>query len=132
MAGRSTTRARPSCAAGDVRSVAIARSADDGECRLLLTGNVPVHLLEFDGLPSQFLDYFEHDGFEIVHVVAGNVEIDVGGELSELAAGDSIAYSSGIPHRLRSAGAAAAGRVMLFEAAWAQRAGDHSSMAPAP
>lgn len=109
--------------AGDVPSVAIAGS-DAGTCRLLLAGDSPVHLLEFDGLPDEFLDYFEHDGFEVVHVTAGSVEIEVDGAVTRLGPGDSMAYASSSPHRFRSIGTQTA-RVLLFEAAAARRDGQH-------
>ncbi len=73
-------------------------------CHVLLGGDAPFHVLEFDGLPSEFLDYFEHDGFEAVYVIRGRAEIDVGGSISELRAGDSMSYPARIPHRLRAVG----------------------------
>lgn len=118
------TTARPTIVrAGDVPSVAIAGS-DAGTCRLLLAGDSPVHLLEFDGLPNEFLDYFEHDGFEVVHVTAGSVEVEVDGSVTTLGPGDSMAYSSSSPHRFRSIGVPTA-RVLLFEAAPARSDGQH-------
>lgn len=110
--------------AGDVQSVGIAGSDGDGTCRLLLAGESPVHLLEFDGLPATFLDYFEHDGFEAIHVVAGAVEVDLAGTVTALGPGDSMAYDSRSPHRFRSAGTASV-RALLFETARTRRGGDH-------
>lgn len=107
----------------DVRSVEIA-GAEAGRCRMLLPGGGPVHLLEFDGLPAEFLDYFEHDGYEVVHVESGVVEIDVAGEVSRLDSGDSMAYSSRLAHRFRSVGPDRA-RVLLFETS-PRPAGEHA------
>ena len=39
--------------ARDVQSIDIAGSDGGGSCRLLLAGDAPVHLVEFDGLPSR-------------------------------------------------------------------------------
>jgi len=109
--------------AGEVPSVAIAGS-DAGICRLLLAGDSPVHLLEFDGLPTEFLDYFEHDGFEVVHVMSGSVDVEVDGSVTTLGPGDSMAYASRTPHRFRSAGPDPA-RLFMFEATPARREGQH-------
>ena len=45
-----------------------------------------------------------HDGFEAAYVIRGRAEIDIGGTISELHAGDSISYPARLPHRLRSIG----------------------------
>ena len=79
-------------------------SPSTSTCHVLLGGDAPFHVLEFDGLPSEFLDYFEHDGFEAAYVIRGRAEIDIGGTISELHAGDSISYPARLPHRLRSIG----------------------------
>lgn len=122
--GSAGTSAAPTIVrAGDVPAVAIAGS-DAGTCRLLLAGDSPVHLLEFDGLPEEFLDFFEHDGFEVVHVTAGAVEVEVDGAVTALGPGDSMAYASRSPHRFRSTGAEPA-RVLLFETTSARRDGQH-------
>ena len=81
---------------------------------LLLAGEAPFHVLEYDGLPREFGDYWEHDGFEAVYVVSGDVEIDIDGELSQLKAGDFLSYPSRIRHRLRSPHGTRA-RVLLIE-----------------
>ena len=102
--------------ARDVQAIDIAGSDGGGSCRLLLAGDAPVHLIEFDGLPSRFLDLFEHDGYEVLHVVAGVAEVEVDGVVTALAAGDSMAYASRSPHRFRSVGIGVA-RVLLVETA---------------
>lgn len=110
--------------ASEVRTVEIAEGA--GTCRLLLAGENPLHLVEFDGLPAEFLDYFEHDGFEVIHVVGGTVEVDLAGDITSLEAGDSMTYPSSTPHRFRSVGTDRA-RALLFEAARVRR--DHHVVA---
>lgn len=81
---------------------------------LLLAGNAPFHVLEYAGLPSEFLEYWEHDGFEAVYVVEGSIEIDIDGTVQALNAGDFLSYPSRLPHRLRSTGDTAA-RALLIE-----------------
>lgn len=91
--------------ADDVRTVDVGnREPAESVCHMLLAGEAPFRLLEFDGLPSEFIDYFAHDGFEATYVIAGRVQIDVAGEITELGPGDSISYPARLPHRLRSLG----------------------------
>ena len=89
-------------------------AASSPTCHVLLGGEAPFHVLEFDGLPPGFLEYFEHDGFEAAYVIRGRVEIDIAGTLSTLRAGDSISYSARLPHRLRAVGKGTV-RVLLIE-----------------
>lgn len=98
----------------DVRVVDVTGTAAESSCRLLLAGDAPFHVLEFDGLPSNYLDYWEHDGFEAVYVISGSVEVDVDGTVSALRAGDFLSYSARLPHRLRSTSRSRA-RVLLIE-----------------
>ena len=82
-------------------------------CRMLLAGDAPFRILEFDGLPSQFVEYFAHEGFEATYVIAGRVQIDVAGEITELGPGDSISYPARLPHRLRALGKRHASVLMI-------------------
>ncbi len=100
--------------ADDVRLVDVDANPTESICHLLLAGNAPFHLLEFDGLPGAFLEYFTHDGFEATYVISGRVEIDIGGTVTTLGPGDSISYASRLPHRLRSIGKRRAS-VLLIE-----------------
>ncbi len=86
----------------------------ESQCHLLLPGLAPFHLLEFDGLPSEHVEYFQHEGFEAVYVIAGRVEIDISADLTTLAPGDSMSYPASLPHRVRSVGKRRA-RVLLIE-----------------
>lgn len=45
---------------------------------------------------------FQHQGEEFVHVLEGQVEVQVGEHINELAAGDSLHFNSGIKHDLRN------------------------------
>ncbi len=45
---------------------------------------------------------FQHEGEEFVHVLEGQVEVQVGDHVNVLAAGDSLHFNSGIKHDLRN------------------------------
>jgi transcriptional regulator with XRE-family HTH domain len=96
---------------GAARTVDVS-GRDASLCHLLVAGDAPFHVLEFVGLPAEFLDQWEHPGFEAAYVVAGQVEIDVAGEVTALGAGDLLSYPATSPHRLRARSAGA--RVLLI------------------
>jgi quercetin dioxygenase-like cupin family protein len=74
-----------------------------GTVRSLVRGERAMLPLEFTGAPTAFQEYFVHDGEEFLYVVQGTVEVDVEGDLSVLAAGDSLYYQGGLRHRWRQA-----------------------------
>jgi transcriptional regulator with XRE-family HTH domain len=90
--------------AAAVQVIDVDQSAPQSACHVLLGGDAPFHIVEFDGLPTEFLEYFQHDGFEAVYAIRGRVEIDIDGTVSVLNAGDSISYPARLPHRLRAIG----------------------------
>jgi quercetin dioxygenase-like cupin family protein len=45
---------------------------------------------------------YHHEGEEFVYVLAGRVQVKVGDHANKLAAGDSLHFNSGIPHKLKS------------------------------
>lgn len=45
---------------------------------------------------------YHHEGEEFDYVLAGTVEVTVGDQVNRLAAGDSLHFNSGIPHKLRN------------------------------
>ena len=100
--------------ADEVRVVDVSSASTESSCHLLLAGDAPFHMLEFDGLPAEYLDYWEHEGFEAVYVIVGSVEVDVAGQISTLGVGDVLSYSARLPHRLRSVSSQRA-RVLLIE-----------------
>jgi transcriptional regulator with XRE-family HTH domain len=100
--------------AQQVAAVDVDSDATNSTCQVLLGGDAPFHMLEFNGLPSEFLEYFEHDGFEAAYVIRGKVEIDIAGTVTKLGAGDSISYQARLPHRLRALGKGPV-RVLLVE-----------------
>ena len=99
--------------AEDGRVVEVSSESTESICHLLIAGDAPFHLLEFDGLPNEFLEYFAHDGFEAVYVTRGRVEIDVDGDVTVLRPGDSVSYPSRLPHRLRSVGKTRANALLI-------------------
>lgn len=90
--------------------------ATDGESlrRLLLPGGAPFHVVELVGLSTEFLEPWQHHGFEALYVLSGPIEVEVDGEYSALATGDFLSYPAQLPHRYRSALGGEA-RVLLIE-----------------
>ena len=118
--------------ADDVRIVDVGTMEPaESTCHMLLAGDSPFRLLEFDGLPSEFIEYFAHDGFEATYVITGRVQIDIAGEITELGPGDSISYPSRLPHRLRSLGKRRASVLMIETTMEAVQANGVAKSAPA-
>jgi transcriptional regulator with XRE-family HTH domain len=89
-------------------------------CHLLLAGEAPFHVLEYDGLPSEFREPWVHEGYEATYVLSGTIEIDLAATVSRLEAGDLLSYPATIPHRLRAVGRRRA-RVLMIETGTAGR-----------
>lgn len=98
----------------DAPGVPVLARAEESAVRLLLAGDSPFHVLEFVGMPTEFMEFWEHDGFEAIYVLAGQIEIEVGGALSTLSAGDFVSYPAHLPHRHRSLSGDGA-RVLMIE-----------------
>lgn len=98
--------------------LAVVRSGDDvggvSTYRPLVAGDAPFHVVEFTELPFEFVDVWQHEGFEAAYVVSGRVEVDVDGTTTTLEAGDSVSYDARLPHRHRSLGRRHA-RLLLIE-----------------
>ena len=109
-----TTKAPTLTRAGEETVVEVTGTAAESVCHLMLAGTAPFHVLQFEGLPSEFLDYWEHEGFEALYVIEGTIEVDLDGSLSTLGPGDFLSYPSRLPHRLRSTSKRKA-RVLLVE-----------------
>ena len=132
FAGASDPEAGPVVVrAGDVRIVDVREwEPAESTCHVLLAGDAPFRLLEFDGLPGEFIEYFAHDGFEATYVIAGRVQIDIAGEVTDLSPGDSISYPARLPHRLRALGKRRASVLMIettMEAVKANGAGKNAA-----
>ncbi|MEE4024999.1 XRE family transcriptional regulator [Gordonia sp. PKS22-38] len=78
---------------------------DAGYARLLVTGTAAFYPQEQVLSRRDYGDYFQHEQDEWLHVVVGEVEVDLGdGRYVELRKGDSLYYAGGIPHRWRLVG----------------------------
>ena len=100
--------------ADDARVVDFDAPEAKSSAHIFLAGEAPFHVLEYAGLPHDFGDYWEHEGFEAVYVVEGEIEIDIDGQLSTIRSGDFLSYPSRIRHRLRSLNGETA-RALLIE-----------------
>lgn len=89
---------------GDHRVVAHDENVASGTVRSLVRGDRPLTAMEFTGIPTEFGEYYEHPGEELYLVVAGEIEVDLDGELLTISAGDCLCYDGRIPHRSRSIG----------------------------
>lgn len=61
--------------------------------------------------------FFEHEGEEVMHVLSGRVEWQVGSEKFILQAGDTIHFDSRIPHRGHSLSGPATALVVMYSPA---------------
>ncbi len=61
---------------------------------------------------------FSHPGEDIVVVQSGALTVDVGGIWHEIGAGDSIRFSSEIPHRWRNSGTKPAAALWISSPPW--------------
>ena len=57
--------------------------------------------------------FFEHEGQEFMHVIAGKVEWQIGHERLVLEVGDSLYLDSRIPHRARAIDGPATALIVL-------------------
>jgi quercetin dioxygenase-like cupin family protein len=91
----------------DTPGAALSRLLVGGHNRLL-----EVH--EFDVQPGQHLGpWFEHDGEDLVVVLAGSLAVELGPDrVEQLAAGDVLHYPARLPHRWHVPGGGGA-RVLL-------------------
>jgi mannose-6-phosphate isomerase-like protein (cupin superfamily) len=76
--------------------------APGGSARLLVGGTARFHPMVYAGGNTEFAEYYRHREDEFVHVIEGRIEVDLGDRLLELAAGDSLYYLGGTPHRWRN------------------------------
>jgi transcriptional regulator with XRE-family HTH domain len=104
----------PATALRDDPAVPTLETEGESVRRMLLRGDAPFHVVELVGLSTEFLETWEHDGFEALYVVAGPIDVEIGGEVSTLSTGDFVSYPSSLPHRYRSPLGSAA-RVLLME-----------------
>lgn len=72
-----------------------------GEVRAIAPGSAGLEAIEVVGAPPDFGDPYEHPGVELLYVVSGEVEVQVGEDLQRLGPGDAMSYPARIPHRTR-------------------------------
>ncbi|CAM3489550.1 HTH cro/C1-type domain-containing protein [Bordetella sputigena] len=58
--------------------------------------------------------FFEHDGEELIHILSGRVEWQIGMDKFMLEAGDTLHFDSRMPHRGRSLGGPATALVVMY------------------
>jgi transcriptional regulator with XRE-family HTH domain len=104
----------PVAARADDEGVPAIDTAGESFRRLLLPGDTPFHVVELVGLATDFLESWHHDGFEALYVLAGPIEVEVDGQITELGTGDFFSYPAHLPHRHRSSLGRRA-RVLLIE-----------------
>lgn len=81
--------------------------------RLLVHGNAAFYPQEHFIERTEFDEYYQHSQDEWVHVVSGEIEVDLGGALAVLRSGESLYYAGGIPHRWRLGGGASAHLIVV-------------------
>lgn len=89
---------------GPVSLVRRGEGAILADSRLLVRGNRAIQPMEIRAAPTEFGDYFEHPGEELLYVLDGRIEVEVSrAERYLLASGDALYYASMIGHRWRNA-----------------------------
>jgi transcriptional regulator with XRE-family HTH domain len=77
----------------------------DGSARLLAQVRGEVALTEFSLVPDEPGEFFVHSHEELLYVVSGEVELELGaGDPQILEARESRRWPGGVPHRFRAAG----------------------------
>lgn len=80
--------------------------------RLMQPFLIEVHLYPGDAVQAS-----QHEGEEFLYVLHGELNLEIGGDVHRLAAGDSAYYDSSLPHVLRSATAVAARAIVVLATA---------------
>jgi len=74
----------------------------EGLARPLVRGTRPMYPVEYTGAARTFDEYWSHPGDEVIYVVAGRIEVDLGSSGTHaLAPGDTLYYAGGVRHRWR-------------------------------
>ncbi|MGH3252385.1 MAG: helix-turn-helix domain-containing protein [Trebonia sp.] len=88
---------------GPVSLVRLGEGVILADSRLLVRGNRAIRPVEIRSAPTEFGDYFEHAGEELLYVIDGRIEVEVSrADRHVLGSGDAIYYASMIGHRWRS------------------------------
>jgi transcriptional regulator with XRE-family HTH domain len=75
-----------------------------GAVRAIAQASSGLEAIEVVGAPPEFAEPYEHPGIELMYVISGEVEVDIGGQHQTLGPGDAISYPAHIPHRTRGVG----------------------------
>jgi transcriptional regulator with XRE-family HTH domain len=86
------------------------RDPHHGAVRSIAHASSGLEAIEVVGAPPEFAEPYEHPGVELMYVISGEVEVDIGGQHQTLGPGDAISYPAHIPHRTRGV----AGEVRLL------------------
>ena len=84
--------------------------SDDGQCRLAVTGWLKtvdwLQWYDFQADPGGVLESTAHarGSVECLSVLEGGLEVDVGGAIQGVAAGETLRYRCDRPHRIRNLG----------------------------
>ncbi|MGH3586001.1 MAG: helix-turn-helix domain-containing protein [Pseudonocardia sp.] len=90
---------------GDGMEFAQTDLPDGTSVRSLTRTNWPVQPVEYIGGPTEFREYFQHVGHEMVYVVSGRIEVDFdGGRREELGPAEVASYPGNLRHRWRVLG----------------------------
>ena len=63
------------------------------------------YFAEFLPVPEEKIRLHQHAGGEFIYVLAGTLDVRIGGEAHELQGGDSMYFDSNVPHGYRRTGA---------------------------
>jgi XRE family transcriptional regulator, regulator of sulfur utilization len=84
--------------------------SDDGLCRLAVTGWLKtvdwLQWYDFQADPGGVLESTAHarGSVECLSVLEGDLELDVGGSIERVSAGETVRYRCDMPHRIRNSG----------------------------
>ena len=93
--------------------------SDDGLCRLAVTGWLKtvdwLQWYDFQAGPGGVLELTAHarGSVECLSVLDGELEVDVGGSIETVGAGETLRYRCDRPHRIRNLGAKQAHATMV-------------------
>jgi transcriptional regulator with XRE-family HTH domain len=94
-------------------------TSDDGKCRLAIIGWIKtvewVQWYDFEAEPGGILESDAHQrgSIECLSVLAGELEVEVGGVIEKAAAGETLRYRCDCPHVIRNRGGAPAHATMV-------------------
>jgi len=85
----------------DVGLLVAAAHEGDGAVRSLVDASAGFEAMEIRGAPDRFGEAYCHAGIDLLYVVTGEIETEIGGKRRRLGPRDAITYSGDRPHRTR-------------------------------